>query len=139
MRKFLGLGVAALFASANSAAVAETLPVDGIYAANEDAPAEVQLLAIERFGGRAGERLALAIDDHLRRATFDGVPWFDITFDTSGNAGQFYFYDSDSGTARPVAVAVEGGPDAVMRGTASAESSSSRSSDKVVKKCAERD
>lgn len=121
------------------AAQAETLPVEGVYAAGEDAMAEVQLLAIDSFGGRAGERLALAIDDRLRAATIEGEPWFDITFDSSGSAGQFYFYDADGGTRPATAPIPNDGPDAVMRGSASAESRSSRMSDKVVRKCVQRD
>jgi tetratricopeptide (TPR) repeat protein len=119
-------------------AQAETLPVSGIYAAGEDAPSEVKLIALGNFGGRAGERLALAIDGELRRAVIDGEPWFDITFDSRG--GERYSIDDREGTLGPSGeILVDGGPQAIMRGYASVEVGESDSGTKEVEECIRRD
>ena len=119
-------------------AQAETLPVAGLYAAGEDAPSGIRLMAIERFGERAGERLALAIDQQLRGAIVEGAPYFDVTFDSS-RTGTFVIYDSEPGPERKPVVVEEGGPDAILRGIARTDVSDSASGTKEVKKCAARD
>jgi hypothetical protein len=116
---------------------AETLPVTGIYAATEDAPSEARFIAMGNFGGRAGDRMALAIEDQLRRARIDGRPYFDITFDASGS-DRYFFYDGDRGPARDAIWAADG-PDATMRGYVSTEVREERATDKEVKECVKRD
>lgn len=106
----IGLG-AALCAAA--AAHAETLPVEGIYAAATDAPSRARGIALSDFSGRGGERLAFAIDSALRGAIIEGRPYFDLTF-TAPAFGDSYTYD---GGADPGGGA-RGGVDAVMRGIA---------------------
>lgn len=128
-----GLGIVGLVTSVQ----AETLPIAGIYAAGEDAPSEVQLIALGNFGGRAGERLALAIDSSLRRATINGQPYFDITFD-SGGGDRFYIYDS-SGNTPPQVIGGNGGSEATMRGYASSEVRESDAGTEDVKECVRRD
>ena len=132
------LAAAALATLPVCAAQAETLPVEGVYAARHDDPAEVRLLGIERFGGRAGERLAFAIEDSVRSATIGGEPWFDITLNTQGG-DVFYIHDEDTGPERKATVVQQGGPDAILRGTASAEVNDTESGAKDVKTCVERD
>jgi hypothetical protein len=119
-------------------AQAETLQVEGIYAAGEDGPSEVQLIAMGNFGGRSGDRVALAIEDQLRRASFEGQPYFDITFDSS-SGDRYYYYDSDPGPAMQEQILVQGGPEATMRGYVSTEVREERSGDKEVTECVKRD
>ena len=71
------------------AATAETLPVEGVYAAGTDAPSRARSIAIAEFSGRGGERLAFAIDSALRNATIEGRPWFDLSF-TAPAFGESY-------------------------------------------------
>lgn len=112
---------------------AETVPVEGIYAAGADAPSRAQSIAIADFSGRGGERLAFAIDSALRAAVIEGRPWFDLTF-TAPAFGESYTYDGSP--ARPDA---RGGPDAVMRGIAEVEWRDVDSGTKQIEECATRD
>ena len=110
MRYGFAVGLAAAVLGGTGAAQAETLPVEGIYAANVDAPSRARSIALGDFAGRGGERLAFAIDSALRSAIVEGRPWFNVTF-TAPAFGERYTYD---GGADPRG----GGVDAVMRGIA---------------------
>ncbi|UYV14500.1 tetratricopeptide repeat protein [Porphyrobacter sp. ULC335] len=112
---------------------AETLPVEGIYAAGTDAPSRAQSIAISGFGGREGERVAFAIDTALRNAIIEGRPYFDVTF-SEPQFGESYRYDRG---ADPVAR--RGGADAVMRGIAEVEVDDVDSGTKEVEECTKRD
>lgn len=81
IRKFL----LALAAFAAAPAAAETLPVSGVYPAGNDAAAALQSIAIEPFGGIAGQALAIALGDELRAVAIDGRPYFRIV-PASGSA-----------------------------------------------------
>jgi hypothetical protein len=107
----MGLGALAFAGMAQ----AETLHVEGNYAAGADAPSRARSIAISGFAGRGGERLAFAIDAALRRAVIDGSPWFELTF-AEPPRGTTYTYDRDADPA-----AYRGGADAVMRGIADVE------------------
>jgi hypothetical protein len=112
---------------------AETLPVEGIYAAETDAPSRAQSIAIAGFAGRGGERVAFAIDSALRRAVIEGRPYFAVTF-SEPLFGDRYRYDRDADPA-----AARGGADAVMRGIADVEVRDTDSGTKQVEECAVRD
>lgn len=112
---------------------AETLPVQGIYAAGADAPSRVRSIAIAGFGGRGGERVAFAIDTALRGAVIEGQPYFQVTFSDS-LFGESYRYDRSADPA-----ARRGGVDAVMRGIADIEVRDTDSGQKEVEECAVRD
>lgn len=112
---------------------AETLPVEGIYAAETDAPSRARSITIAGFGGRGGERVAFAIDSALRAAIIDGQPYFQITF-SDPLFGDSYRYDRDADPA-----ARRGGVDAVMRGIAEVEVRDTDSGFKEVEECALRD
>jgi len=127
------IGLGALCAAA--IAQAETLPVEGIYAAGTDAPSRANSIAIGDFSGRGGERLAFAIDSALRAAVIEGRPYFDLTF-TAPAFGDSYTYDS--GAASPQRPA-KGGPDAVMRGIAEVEWRDVDDGTKDVEECAVKD
>lgn len=115
------------------AAQAETLPVEGIYAAQTDAPSRVLTITIGGFGGRGGERVAFSIDSALRGAVFDGRPYFQVTF-SEPLFGDSYRYDRDADPA-----AGRAGVDAVMRGIAEVEVRDTDSGTKEIEECAARD
>lgn len=114
-------------------AQAETLPVEGIYAAGTDAPSRARSVAIAGFAGRGGERLAFAIDTALRGAVIEGRPWFDLTF-SEPPRGTTYTYDRDADPA-----AYRGAADAVMRGIAEVEWRDVDSGSKDIEECAAKD
>lgn len=116
-----------------AAVQAETLPVEGIYAAETDAPSRARSITIAGFGGRGGERVAFAIDSALRGAIIDGHPYFQVSF-SDPLFGDSYRYDRDADTA-----ARRGGVDAVMRGIAEVEVRDTDSGFKEVEECAVRD
>ncbi len=133
MRLMGMIGLGALCAAA--VAQAETLPVEGVYAAGADAPSRARSIAIGEFSGRGGERLAFAIDSALRAARIDGQPYFDLTF-TAPAFGDSYTYDGGPvSPARPA----RGGPDAVMRGIAEVEWRDVDAGTKDVEECAAKD
>lgn len=118
---------------ASGAARAETLPVEGLYAAGADAPSRARSIAIAGFAGRGGERVAFAIDSALRGAVVHGRPYFQVTLSDS-RFGDSYRYDRDADPA-----AQRGGVDAVMRGIAEVEVRDTDSGQKEVEECAVRD
>lgn len=132
MRNILYLAAGAALLCAATAR-AETLPVEGTYAAETDAPSRAETVAIAGFAGRGGERVAFAIDSALRAARIDGRPWFQITFSDPA-FGESYRYDRDADPA-----AGRGGVDAVMRGIAEAEWRDVDSGTKQVEECVTKD
>lgn len=127
------IGIAVLCGAAT--AQAETLPVEGIYAAGTDAPSRARSIAISDFSGRGGERLAFAIDSALRGAVIEGRPYFELTF-TAPAFGDSYTYDGGGGSApRPA----RGGPDAVMRGIAEVQWRDVDAGTKDVEECTSKD
>jgi len=131
MRLRLMIGTAAALCAA--AAQAETLPVEGIYAAGTDAPSRARSIAIAGFAGRGGERLAFAIDTALRGAVVEGRPWFELTF-SEPPRGTTYTYDRDADPG-----AYRGDADAVMRGIAEVEWRDRDDGTKEVEECVARD
>jgi tetratricopeptide (TPR) repeat protein len=124
---------AALAALGTAGLRAETLPVEGLYAAGADAPSRVRAIAIAGFAGRGGERVAFAIDSALRGAVVEGRPYFQLTMSDS-LFGDAYRYDRDADPA-----ARRGGADAVMRGIADVEVRDIDSGQKEIEECAVRD
>src|SRR6478609_1669411 len=97
-----------------SAVAAETLPVSGVYPAGNDAAAALGSIAVERFGGDDGQQVGIAAADRLRAVTIDGEPYFRVV---------------PEGTRA----------DAVLQGTAVAESSRRDSGTREESVCVERD
>ena len=118
---------------ASAALRAETLPVEGLYAAGADAPSRARSIAIAGFAGRGGERVAFAIDSALRGAVVEGRPYFQVSLSDS-RFGDSYRYDREADPA-----ASRGGLDAVMRGIAEVEVRDVDSGQKEVEECAVRD
>lgn len=126
--------LAALAAGLGGApARAETLPVEGLYAAGADAPSRARAITIAGFAGRGGERLAFAIDAALRAAIIAGRPYFALTF-TEPPRGTAYAYDRDADRA-----AFDGSADAVLRGIAEVAVRDVDSGTKEGEECAARD
>jgi hypothetical protein len=109
--KVFAAGCAALWSCASTG---ETLPVSGVYPAGNDEAASLRTIVVERFGGVDGEQLGIAVADRLRDVTIDGEPYFRVV---------------------PVGRAA----DAVLRGTAGAETRRRDSSAREEEVCVERD
>ncbi|WP_285710810.1 hypothetical protein [Erythrobacter oryzae] len=131
MRLRLMVGAAAMLYA--GVVQAETLPVEGIYAAGTDAPSRARSIALAGFAGRGGERLAFAIDSALRGAVIEGRAWFELTF-SEPPRGTTYTYDRDADPA-----AYRGGADAVMRGIAEVSWRDRDDGTKQVEECVTRD
>lgn len=106
--------IAVCAALSSAGAVAETLPVSGVYPAGNDTVAALETIAVERFGGEDGQQLGLAVADRLRAVTIDGEPYF-----------------------RVVPEGAEA--DAVLQGTAAGESRRREASSREERVCVERD
>jgi hypothetical protein len=104
-------GCAAIWSATASA---ETLPVSGVYPAGNDDAASLRSIVVERFGGVDGEQLGIAVADRLRAVAIDGESYFRIV--PTGQAAQ-----------------------AVLQGTAGAESRRRDSSSREEDVCVERD
>jgi hypothetical protein len=140
MKSMQGLSlvwIGLLAAGGATMAQAESLTIAGIYPAGEDAPSEVREIAIDNFGGQAGERLAFAIEDNLRGARIEGEEWFTITLNSTGR-DVVIIYDRREGAQGAPDIA-RSGPEAVLRGTASVEVNEYASGTKDVEKCVKRD
>jgi len=98
------------------AANAETLPVRGVYPAANDEAAALDTIAIEAFGGVDGQAIGIAAGDILRAVSVAGEPWFRIV---------------------PASARMDA--DAVLQGTANAESWRRDSGTREVERCVERD
>ncbi|HTM95627.1 MAG TPA: hypothetical protein VL100_07410 [Croceibacterium sp.] len=115
IRKIL-LALSAIAASVAHPAMAETLPVGGVYPAGSDAAAAVQSIAVEPFGGIDGQTLAIALGDELRAVSIGGTPYFRVV--PGGRAAE---------------------AEATLQGTLSVERSRRDSYDKEREECVERD
>lgn len=109
------LAVSACF-FAVQAANAETLPVRGVYPAMNDEAAALGTIAVEAFGGVDGQAIGIAAGDMLRAVRVEGEPWFRIV---------------------PASARMDA--DAVLQGTANAESWRRDSGTREVERCVERD
>ncbi len=103
-----GLGISA-------PAIAEVLPVAGIYPARVDDAAAIQTIAIENFGGDKGVALSFAITDRLENVVIEGAPYFQLVPTSDASV------------------------DAVMRGSAGTEALETELDDKRVTNCTKRD
>lgn len=133
MRYGFAIGVFAVMLGGAGATRAETLPVEGTYAANVDAPSRVRSIALADFAGRGGERLAFAIDSALRAAIIEGRPYYDLTF-TAPAFGESYTYDGAAEAGR----GGRAGAEAVMRGIADVTWRDVDSGTKEVEECVAR-
>jgi hypothetical protein len=95
---------------------AETLPVSGVYPAENDAAAALQTIVIEPFGGTDGQAIGILIGDRLREVQIDRQPYFRIVPGGAGGRGE-----------------------AVLQGTATAEMTRRDAEPREKEECVERD
>lgn len=101
---FRGLTAGVLLLATN--AQAEVLMVEGVYPAGSDGAAAMRTIAVESFGGSDGPDLAIRVEDALRGVEIAGRPWLRVLPGASREA------------------------DGVLRGTATAEITRERYTEK---------
>lgn len=134
VRLVKGLAGAIVALCSVQAAQAETIPVEGVYAARVDLPVDMQIILIERFRGNLGQDLELALTERLGNVYIRGEPYFDLV---------------TPNILRGVEVQVEGNdgtistwpltPDAELRGTVRSEVIEREVRPKIERECAKRD
>ncbi|MBD2842152.1 hypothetical protein [Erythrobacter rubeus] len=128
---------------ASSTALAETLPVEGFYAARADVPAEIDILATEPFGGDWGYGLQASITDLLSQPVVADEPYFQVIPAALAQRERIFVVDpatEDEAEQRYIEVAgSDSGPDAVLRGAAHSSISDYSTSPKIRKECVLRD
>ena len=137
MFKRLGFGkvAAALIALlAAQAAQAETITVEGVYAARADLPADLELILIDEFSGDLGQDVELALTDVLGSIFIRGEPYFDLV---SPRALESFMVEVEGNdgttTTRPIT------PDAQFRGTVRSEVIEREVRPKRERECVRRD
>ncbi|MCB2089270.1 MAG: hypothetical protein R3E18_02115 [Sphingomonadaceae bacterium] len=115
--KALCLAALACISGFSAPAMAEVIPVSGIYPAQNDDAIGVNTIAIENFGGEMGTSLSFAVSDALRNVVIERERWFEVVPVTGGTIA----------------------PDAVMRGTVNTEAERVRVKDRVKTECVSED
>ena len=72
------LAIPAALVLGATTAHAETIPVEGVYAARANIPADVELIVIDRFGGDLGQDVELALTERLSGIIIRGEPFFEL-------------------------------------------------------------
>ncbi len=128
-----GLAVCALMVS-GSAAQAESIAIEGVYAARADIPADVEVILIDRFRGDLGQDTELALTDILGGVFIRGEPYFDLI--TPGALRKAVVeVEGQDGTviSRPLEA------DAQLRGTVRSEVTERDVEPRIKRECAVRD
>lgn len=138
MRKVLRISKAAAAVCAvlgiMQPAQAETIPVEGVYAARAQLPADVELVLIERFEGDLGQDMELALSDELGRVVIRGTPYFDLITPNALRSAEVEVEGNDGTiTTRPLT------PDAQLRGTLRSEVIEREVDPKRERECVKRD
>jgi hypothetical protein len=137
MKNWAKLGLCGAMAMSSSIAMAETLPVTGMYPAQVDLPGDLDVIAIDPFGGDAGADLEIALTDVLGNINIDGQPWFRIAPPLGyGQSGTVYMEGTEGD---PVTLEDPNSPDALLRGSVRSEVLERRLDPKIVEECVERD
>lgn len=114
---------------------AETLTVQGIYAATVDLPGEVETIAVDRFAGRAGPDAQIAIMQALGGVALDGSRYFRVT-----QAGPGFLSDGFVVVGQPATnIQGENAADAVLTGTLRGDAFDRRAGFRSRKQCVARD
>ncbi|MEL6737979.1 MAG: hypothetical protein AAFO28_03540 [Pseudomonadota bacterium] len=133
LAKFLLGAVAALGCSA--AVQAETLTVEGTYAASVDLPGDIDVIAVDRIAGRLGPDAQVAIMQTLGSVAVDGGRYFRVVQGNSAFAGGTVFLGNQPGVVTRGASNV----DAVLTGTLRADVFEQRSGWRTRRQCVARD
>ncbi len=114
---------------------AETLTVQGVYAANVDLPGDVEIIAVDRFAGLAGPDAQVAIMQALGSAAVEGLRHFRVVQGNPGFFGETVIFVGPSGANTQN----ENGADAVLSGTLRGESFDQRAGFRTRRECVARD
>lgn len=115
-------------------AQAETIAVEGVYAARASLPADVELVLIERFRGDLGQDMELALTQRLGNVVIRGEPYFDLITPAALRGASVRIENADGNTStRPLT------PDAQFRGTVRSEVIEREVDPKRIKECVARD
>lgn len=137
MKNWAIIGFCSALAMSSAMAAAETMPVSGIYPANVDLPGDVEVIAVEPFGGDAGADVEIALTQMLGEVRIEGRPWFRIAPPPGyGQSGTVTILDHEG---QPVSVGDPNAPDAILRGSVRSEVLERRIEPRVVEECVERD
>ena len=133
LAKFL---IGAMAALGGSAAVqAETLTVEGTYAATVDLPGDIEVIAVDRFAGRLGPDAQVAIMQTLGSVAVDGGRFFRVVQGDSAFAGGSVFLGNQPGVVTQGSSDV----DAVLSGTLRGDVFEQRSGWRTRRQCVARD
>jgi tetratricopeptide (TPR) repeat protein len=137
MFKQFGFGKAAAALTAICAAQAvqaETITIEGVYAARADLPADVELILIDQFRGDLGQDMELALTDVLSNVFIRGEPYFDLISPRALGSFMVEVEGNDgTTTTRPII------PDAEFRGTVRSEVIEREVRPKRERECVRRD
>lgn len=114
---------------------AETLTVEGAYAASVDLPGDIEVIAIDRIAGPAGPDAQVAIMQTLGSAAVDGERFFRVAQASSAFAWGTVFHNNQPGVGTQVPSDV----DAVFSGTLRGDVFEQRSGWRTQRQCVERD
>lgn len=137
IRLGLAAGLAALGCNAASA---ETLTVEGVYGSNAAIPGDIEVIAMESFGGAIGPDVALELSDALGSVYIEGQPYFRIVPATTVASTQVVVIDRSAGEgAEQITIDNPNAPDAVLRGRVRLTPLDRRVDDRVRKECVAKD
>lgn len=74
----MALWAAAIFGAGHAPAMAETLPIEGVYPAGNDQMAALNTLAVGPFGREDGEALSIQLEQQLASVEVRGAPYFSM-------------------------------------------------------------
>ncbi len=117
-----------------TAANAETIQTRGVYAAETDIPADIQLVLVDRFGGDLGRDVELALTDVLGGVFIRGEPYYDLITPNALRGAQVEVEGQDGTIIKRPLVA-----DADLRGTVRSEEIDRRVDPRIERECVARD
>ncbi|MEM6856494.1 MAG: hypothetical protein AAF559_01365 [Pseudomonadota bacterium] len=114
---------------------AETLTVEGTYAASVDLPGDIEVIAVDRIAGRLGPDAEVAIMQTLGSVAVDGGRFFRVVQSDRGFVGGTVYLGNQPGVVTRGASDV----DAVLSGTLRADVFEQRSGWRTRRQCVARD
>lgn len=128
-----GITVATAMLCALQTAQAETIAVEGVYAARADLPPDIELVLIDQFRGDLGQDLELALIERLGNVYIRGEPYFDLITPNALRSAEVQVEGNDGTvSSRPLV------PDAELRGTVRSEVIEREVRPKIERECAKR-
>lgn len=123
---------------------AETLPVEGIYGARVNVPADIETIAVERFSGDRGFALQDALTEAMQAPVFEDQPFYYLVPAALASGERVIVIREGAttdGEASEVAISDTGSerPDALLAGHAGTNFTDYQTSPKVERECIARD